>query len=182
MTMRKGRRSLKKTVGEGMVERAVPMGGKEVVTRTIPMRWVPVEGASTVDDLPKEDNKVKLINTMAEALIDGAVNPYGSVAVTAFQGNTYCFAASCSCCKIPMDKAKVYAPNEESGKDPRLCCDFCGSTFNVRTGDRLENAPERNSGLLGGMVKNLFSASPTVGLQTYDLGEQGGKILISVPK
>jgi len=162
--------------------RTVPMGGEEVVKRSTPMKWVPVEGAPTSKDLPKEENKVKLVNTMADALIDGAVNPYGSVAVTTFEGKTYCFSASCSCCKIPMNKAKIYSPNSESGKDPRVCCDFCGSTFNARTGARLENAPERSSGMLGGLVKGLFSASPTVGIDTYDLGEQDGKILISVPK
>mmetsp|Transcript_37414 Transcript_37414/g.87255 ORF Transcript_37414/g.87255 Transcript_37414/m.87255 type:complete len:217 (-) Transcript_37414:335-985(-) len=182
MTMRKGRPSLKKTVRAGISDRTVPMGGDEIVKRSTPIKWVSVEGAPSLDDLPKDENKVKLINTMADALIDGAVNPYGSVAVTTFQGKTYCFAASCSCCKIPMDKAKVYVPNEESGKDPRVCCDFCGSTFNARSGKRLENAPERSSGLLGGFVKGLFSASPTIGLNTYDLGEQNGKVVIAVPK
>mmetsp|Transcript_6333 Transcript_6333/g.13278 ORF Transcript_6333/g.13278 Transcript_6333/m.13278 type:complete len:218 (-) Transcript_6333:24-677(-) len=183
VTMRKGRPSLKKTINGGMSKsKPNPMGGKEIIERSRPMQWLPVAGLATIDDLPKEENKVTLINTMADVLMDAAVNPSGSVAVTTFEGNTFCFAASCAICKIPMDKAKIYLPTEESGKDVRVCCDFCGVTFNARTGKRLENAPERKAGLLGGLVKGLFNASPSVNLETYDLGEQDGKVMISVPK
>eukprot|EP00567_Pseudictyota_dubia_P006555 CAMPEP_0197442224 /NCGR_PEP_ID=MMETSP1175-20131217/8287_1 /TAXON_ID=1003142 /ORGANISM="Triceratium dubium, Strain CCMP147" /LENGTH=180 /DNA_ID=CAMNT_0042972653 /DNA_START=311 /DNA_END=853 /DNA_ORIENTATION=+ len=180
MTMRKGRKSLRKTVGGGMASSKPirPMGGDEVVARRT--NWVPVSGISSMADLPKDENKVKLVDTMADQLIDGAVNPTGAVSVVNYEGKTYCFASSCSSCKIPLTKAKVLPPNEETGgTDPRVSCDFCSATFNVRTGDRLEDAG--GSGILGGLVKGLMSAKEKEDLPTYDLGERDGKVLINLP-
>ena len=116
---------------------------------------------------------------MADQLIDGAVNPTGAVSVVNFKGNTYCFASSCPSCKVPLAKAKILDPTAETGSDPRVCCDFCSATFNVRTGDRVEDAG--GAGFLGGIVKGLMSAQEKVPLATYNLGEKGGKVLINLP-
>merc|ERR1712232_1195483 len=122
------------------------------------------------------------IDTMATELIDGATNPTGAVAVANYGDKTYCFSASCPSCKIPLVKAKVYPPNDETNNaDPRLSCDFCKATFNVKTGDRLAESAE-SSGIFGNVVKGLFSAQDSVPLQTYDLGEKDGKVLINLPK
>eukprot|EP00566_Odontella_aurita_P026522 CAMPEP_0113552820 /NCGR_PEP_ID=MMETSP0015_2-20120614/15274_1 /TAXON_ID=2838 /ORGANISM="Odontella" /LENGTH=180 /DNA_ID=CAMNT_0000453829 /DNA_START=248 /DNA_END=793 /DNA_ORIENTATION=- /assembly_acc=CAM_ASM_000160 len=180
MTMRKGRRSLRKTIGDGASSSKPirPMGGEEVVARRT--NWVPVSGISSMGDLPQEENKVKFVDTEADQLIDGAVNPTGAVSVVTYEGKTYCFASSCSSCKIPLTKAKVLPPNEETGgSDPRISCDFCSATYNVRTGERVEDVG--GSGLLGGLVKGLMSAKDKEALPTYDLGERDGKVLINLP-
>ena len=123
--------------------------------------------------------QVKFVDTQAPTLIDGAVNPTGAVSVVNFKGKTYCFASSCPSCKVPLAKAKVLDPTDETGSNPRVCCDFCSATFNVRTGDRVEDAG--GAGFLGGIVKGLMSAQEKVPLQTYDLGEKNGKVLINLP-
>lgn len=155
-----------------------PMGGEEVVARST--NWVPVSGISSMSDLPQDENKVKFVDTMADQLIDGAVNPTGAVSIINYEGKTYCFASSCSSCKIPLQKAKVLPPNEETGgSDPRISCDLCSATFNVRTGLRVEDS--KGAGLLGGIVKGLMNAKDKENLATYDLGERDGKVLINLP-
>merc|ERR1711906_94918 len=54
----------------------------------------------------------------------------------------------------------------ETGADPRLACDFCGSTYNMRTG-----APVKKE--KGKMLGFLFSKSEDKTLPVYGLGEQG---------
>ena len=172
------RKSLRKTVAAGNNSRGVkPMGGDmETGTKT---NWVPVEGMSSMKDLPQEENSVKLVDTHADQLINGATNPTGAVSVVNYSGKTYCFASSCSRCQIPLTKAKVLPPSDETGENPRISCDFCKATYNIRTGERVENAEK--PGLIGGVVTGLFSKSDEVPLPIYDLGEKSGQVLINLP-
>jgi len=144
--------------------------------------WLAVKGITSADDLPTETegNQIKLVDTYADVLMDGATNPNGAVCVLAYGGKTYCCAVNCSTCKIPLDKAEFYEPNDETDNvDPRLCCSFCKTTFNMRTGLRIE--PATSTGLVGGIVKGLFSASSSAPLKTYELGEKNGQIVINLP-
>lgn len=59
-------------------------------------------------------------------------------------------------------------------KDGRLQCDFCGATYNLRTGEPVE----KEGGKLLGF---LFSKSEKEKLPVYALGEKGGKVFISMP-
>lgn len=177
--MAKGRRSLRKTVKSGANARGVnPMGGEmETAKRT---NWVPVKGISSMKELPQEENKVKFVDTYADKLTEGATNPTGAVSVVNYEGKTYCFSSSCTSCKVPLTKAQVFPPNEETGNTvPRLSCDFCKATYNIRTGERVENAGK--PGLMGGVVSGLFGAQDKVPLPTYDLGEKSGQVLINLP-
>jgi len=176
----KGRRSLRKTLKSRGALEINPMGG-EMKTSTN-TNWVPVKGITSMDDLPKEENSVKVIDTMANELMDGATNPTGAVAVANYSKKTFCFSVSCPSCKIPLLKSKIYEPNEETRNvDPRITCDFCKATYNIRSGERLAESAE-STGLLGNMVKGLFSAQDSVPLRTYDLGEKDGSVLINLPK
>merc|ERR1719491_485559 len=175
--MAKGRKgSLRKNAG-GSNGKGPGMGGSKGLGKEMDMRssksanWVPVKGISSVNDLPTED-AIKLVDTNAEDLMDVGTNPNGAVCVVGFAGKTYCCAVSCPTCKIPMDKALVLPPNDETGDDPRMCCNFCKSTYNLRTGSRLENA--ESAGLVGGIVKGLFSSSDKDSMKTYELGEKKG--------
>jgi nitrite reductase/ring-hydroxylating ferredoxin subunit len=155
-----------------------PMGGEmEAAKRT---NWVPVKGISSMADLPQEENVVKFVDTEAEQLTNGATNPTGAVSVINYEGKTYCFSSSCVSCKAPLAKAKVCPPNDETGNSfPRLSCDFCKATYNIKTGERLENAEK--PGLIGGVVSGLFAAQENLPLPTYDLGEKSGQVLINLP-
>ena len=177
--MAKGRRSLRKTVAGGSSGSSVkPMGGEMASNKK--NNWVPVKGFSSMKDLPKDENVVTLVDTMADPLMNGATNPNGAVSVVNYDGKTYCFSSSCSSCKIPLTKAKVLPANEETDNvHPRLSCDFCKATYNVRTGERVADAGE--TGLMGGIVKGLFSAQEKAPLPIYDLGEKNGQVLINLP-
>ena len=172
MSMRKGRRSLKKTIGSGKVS---PMATESPASST---NWVQVQGISSMDDLPQGENEVKLVETMASQLIDPRTNPNGAVGVVNYEGATYCFAASCACCKIPMTKAVVLPATEETGNAPRISCDFCKTTYNLRTGEIVTEAEK--PGLMGGIVKGVFSASDKANLPVYALGDKGGQVVISL--
>eukprot|EP00560_Eucampia_antarctica_P001900 CAMPEP_0197833432 /NCGR_PEP_ID=MMETSP1437-20131217/19023_1 /TAXON_ID=49252 ORGANISM="Eucampia antarctica, Strain CCMP1452" /NCGR_SAMPLE_ID=MMETSP1437 /ASSEMBLY_ACC=CAM_ASM_001096 /LENGTH=204 /DNA_ID=CAMNT_0043437497 /DNA_START=77 /DNA_END=691 /DNA_ORIENTATION=- len=181
--MAKGRRSsLRKTIqgkssegGGGINQLGGPQSGAAKKTN-----WVPVSGISSMNDLPQEENSVKVVDTMAKVLTNIATNPTGAVSVVNFAGNTYCFSSSCPSCKFPMIKATVLPPNEETeDKNPRVTCDFCKATYNIKTGAVLkESSP---TGLVGGIVKGLFSAKEKEPLPTYDLGEKNGQVLINLP-
>ena len=81
--------------------------------------------------------------------------------------------------QIPFTKAKVLEPNDEtSNKDPRVACDLCKSTYNLKTGDKLAAAGA--SGLLGGLAKAVLSSQDTGNLDTYQLGEKNGKIMFTM--
>ena len=79
-------------------------------------KWSPVSGLSSVASLPKEPNAVQLIDTLVPALIDKQTNPTGAVSVVNFGETTYCFSSNCASCKIPLTKAKVLGPTEETGE------------------------------------------------------------------
>merc|ERR1712238_549576 len=124
--------------------------------------------------LPKDTNAVQLVDTNVPALMNKGTNPTGAVAIVNRDGNTYCFSSACAACKIPMTKAVVLDPTEETGTDARLACDFCGSTYNLRTG-----APvAKEKGKLFGF---LFNKSDDAPLPVYGLGEQKGKVFINIP-
>lgn len=75
-----------------------------------------------------------------------------------------------------MTKAKVLDPNgETNGDDARIQCDFCGATYNLKTGE-----PVQKEG--GKLLGFLFSKSDDVSLPVYGLGEQGGKVFINFHK
>ena len=168
LMMAKGRKSLRKTVkGASNARGVTPMADQDMGVKKT--NWVEVKGLTSMDDLPKEENTVKMVDTMADKLMNGATNPTGAIAVVNYEGKTYSFASGCACCQIPLAKARILAPNDETGNGaPRISCDFCKATYNARTGERLENAQE--AGLLGGIVSGLFSKSDKAPLPVYDLG------------
>lgn len=174
--MAKRRGGLKKEMGAGNSANVQSMSGGT----DSGARWVPVTGVASVADLPtQEEGKVGILETGAPALIDKAANPMGAVAVVRYGPNTYCTSISCASCKIPMTKARVLEPlPEETGKDPRIACDFCSATYNLRTGERVTTVPK--GGIMGGIVKGLFSAQDENPLPVYELGESKGKVVINV--
>jgi len=178
--MAKGRKgSLKRNVDDSSGMGASKGLGKGVAKKSgRTTNWVPVKGISSSADLPTENGAIKLIDTYADDIMDGATNPNGAVCVVNFGGKTYCSEVNCSTCKIPLNKALILAANDETGDDPRICCNFCKTTHNLRTGERLANA--ESAGLVGGIVKGLFSASDTAPLKTYELGEKNGQIVINL--
>lgn len=161
-------------------------GGKVGASSSTPMssgssggNWFPVSGIKSMKSLNLEEGKVQLVDTNVKAIVDGATNPTGAISVVQSGGKTFAASVGCSCCKIPLNKAKVLEPNEETdGADPRLACDFCGATYNIRTGKRVKAAG--SGGLLGGVVKGLFSKSDEEPLKVYALGEKNGKVFINL--
>lgn len=153
------------------------MNDKHVRTAPKKSNWI-ATSIPSLDSLPKEINTVKLVDTLVPSLIDPRTNPTGAVSIVNFQdenakgSTTYCFSASCACCKIPLTKGKVL-PAKESN-DARLQCDFCGATYNLRTGAQVE----KEGGKLFGF---LFSKSEAEKLPVYGLGEKGGKVFINIP-
>jgi nitrite reductase/ring-hydroxylating ferredoxin subunit len=177
MTMKRGRGSFQKEIGgsNDTGKQPKPMIGSPATSNK---QWVPVAGVKSVGDLPQQEGKVQLIDTMAQALINGATNPTGAVSVVKYGSNTYCFSSSCPSCKIPLAKAKILEPNDETNGAPRICCDFCSSTYNLKNGAKIAKA--ESSGLLGGIVSGLMSAQESVPLPVYELGERKGKVVINL--
>jgi nitrite reductase/ring-hydroxylating ferredoxin subunit len=128
--------------------------------------------------LPKDTNTVKVVDTMVPALTDKNTNPTGAVSIVNYKGDsdtiTYCFSVSCASCKIPLTKAKVLPPKESN--DARLACDFCGATYNLRSGVQVE---KEGGKLLGFLFNN--QSNNEAKLPVYALGEKGGKVFISMP-
>lgn len=129
----------------------------------------------SISELPKEKNKVNLVETDVPALVDGNTNPRGAVSVVNYEDTTYCFSAACSKCQVPMTKSSVLEPSDETGSDPRIQCDLCSTTYNMKTGEVVEKAG-------GKMLGFLFGAMEEKPLPTYALGEQSGKVYVSIPK
>jgi len=130
-------------------------------------------------DMDLQEAQVQLVDTNVKALVDGATNPTGAVSVVQYKGSTYCTSASCSTCKIPMNKAKILEPNDETeNTDPRMVCDFCAATYNLRTGKRLTSAG--GAGLMGGLMKGIFSKTEDDPIPVYALGEKNGKVVINL--
>lgn len=179
MTMKRqrGRGSFQKEIGGGGNKNVQSMSGGGDDSSSA-KRWVPVSGLQSTDDLPSIEGKVALVDTMAPKLVDSVTNPTGTVAVVKYGPNTYCTSISCASCKIPMTKARVLEPNEETNGDPRMACDFCSATYNLRTGQRVTSVAK--GGLMGGIVKGLFSKQDDNPLPVYELGESKGKVVINL--
>jgi nitrite reductase/ring-hydroxylating ferredoxin subunit len=177
MTMKRGRGSFREEDGGGKQNFQSVSG--DVGSSSSSKRWVPVAGLKSAKDLSTiEQGKVTLVDTMAPALMDRGTNPTGAVSVIRYEQNTYCASSSCASCKIPLTKAKVLEPTDETGNDPRLACDFCSATYNLRTGERVTNV--QPSGILGGIAKVLLSAQESAPLPVYELGEAKGKVVINL--
>jgi nitrite reductase/ring-hydroxylating ferredoxin subunit len=134
----------------------------------------------SVKNLPQEEGVVGLVDTKAFLLVDKGTNPTGAVSVMKYGPETFCFSVSCPSCKIPLTKAKPLPPNEETNnKAPRLACDFCKATFNLKTGEQV--MAQAGRGIFGGLAKAVLSAqndqSP---LPVYKLAEKNGKILFNM--
>lgn len=181
LMMAKNRKSLRKTLQNDANSRGIKPMNKEsdLSSSKKKSNWVPVQGVSSLADLPNEQGSVKLVDTMAEQLMNSATNPTGAVSIVNYNGKTYCFSSSCARCQIPLTKASVLEPTAETGTDPRLSCDFCKATFNIRTGEMVQDSSK--AGLLGGIVTTLFSKTEKVPLKIYDLGEKNGSVLINLP-
>jgi len=133
----------------------------------------------SVKELPKEEGKVALIETGAFLLVNKQTNPGGAAGTVKYGGNVFCFEANCPQCKVPMTKAKVLPPNDETdNKAPRLSCDLCKSTYNLKTGQKLEASEA--AGFLGGIAKAVLNSQDSGDMDTYQLGEKNGKIMFTM--
>lgn len=133
----------------------------------------------SVKELPTEEGKVSIIETGAFLLVNKQTNPGGAASTVKYGGQTYCFQANCPQCQVPMTKAKVLPPNDETdNKAPRVSCDLCKSTYNMKTGDKVEAA--ETAGFLGGMAKAVLGSEDKGNLATYQLGEKNGKIMFTM--
>jgi len=182
MTMARGKGNLKKSFGVGDSQRGKP---KSLVTKDQDVaasggEWIAVSGIKSMSEMPKAEGTVSVVETMAYALKDPRTNPNGAVSVVNYKGRTYCFAIACPSCKIPLTKASVLDPSDESNNDPRISCDFCSATFNARTGKVLATEKSTKKNLLAGVVSSLMSSKDEEELPTYELGEKNGKVLIKI--
>jgi len=133
----------------------------------------------SVKELPTEEGKVAIIETGAFLLVNKQTNPGGAASTVKYGGETYCFQASCPQCQVPLTKAKVLPPNGETdNKAPRVSCDLCKSTYNMKTGEKLEAA--ETAGFFGGMAKAVLGSNDKGNLATYQLGEKNGKIMFTM--
>jgi nitrite reductase/ring-hydroxylating ferredoxin subunit len=142
------------------------------------INWCPVPAGQR---LPVDEGVVTLMDTQLTTLKNGATNPTGAVAVIKYAGQTYCFSSACPSCKIPLVKAKMH-PGDTSAdaenKAPRLACDFCKSTFNLKSG-KVVPAVEQG-GFFGSIVKSVMASQASGPLPIYKLGEKNNKLLICV--
>lgn len=184
--MRRGRGSLGKEFGggasaEGMGSNASGMSGGNSGgagnSGASGVNWIPIQVSAK--SLPAEENKVGLIDTNLPTMKNGQTNPTGAVSVIKYNEQTYCFAVNCPSCKIPLTKAQCVPGTPESSNQPRIVCDLCKATYNVKTGLKLQSAVS-NAGLVGGIAKAVFSAKESGPLPVYKLGEKGGKLLIAL--
>jgi nitrite reductase/ring-hydroxylating ferredoxin subunit len=76
-----------------------------------------------------------------------------------------------------MVKAECLAPSEETGDAPRVACDFCKATFNLKTGAPVK--AQQSAGFFGGIAKAVLSAQDSTPLPVYSLAEKNGKILFA---
>jgi nitrite reductase/ring-hydroxylating ferredoxin subunit len=181
MTMKRGKGSFRELDGPTPASPSSSAGGGGLgsVGGSSSTNWIIVPKIS-VKDLPKEEGIVSLINTQALKLVDKGTNPTGAVSVIKYGADTYCFSVQCPSCKIPLTKAKALPPSEETGKAPRLACDFCKATFNLKTGEKVKAI--EGSGILGNIAKAVLQSKETGPLPIYKLGEKSGKILFSTDK
>jgi len=177
--MKRGRGSFKKEVGgsdtSGKKNKNVGGGMGSATTSTTSINWCPMP-----DDqkLPEQPGKVGLLDTNLPTMKSAATNPTGAVGVVTYEEQTYCFSSSCPSCQIPLTKAKVLPASEESDGGPRLVCDFCKATYNLKDGSKL--AAAESGGLFGGVVKSVFASQTSGPLPLYKLGERNGKLVVAV--
>lgn len=171
LTMKRGRGSFQREAGMGKPAKSL---GGESEESTKSLNWIPLPKENK---LPQQENEIIPLDTNLVTLKNAATNPTGAVAVAKYDEQYYCFSVACPSCKIPLTKAKIVPANEESGKAPRLVCDFCKATYNVKTGEKLQAA--ESGGLFGGVVKSIFASKDSGTLPTYKLGEKNGQLLIS---
>jgi nitrite reductase/ring-hydroxylating ferredoxin subunit len=146
------------------------------------INWIPI--AASVKELPSEPNTVGIIDTNLPTMKVSNTNPTGAVSVLKYEDETYCFAVNCPSCQIPLTKAKAFEPSLANDgitmTGPRLVCDLCKATYDLKTGSKQNSAAE-NPGFLGSIVKTVFAANNNAGdLKTYKLGERNGKLLIAI--
>lgn len=178
--MKRGRGSFKKELGSpGSSSGPAGIASSDSGTGTSTGRkWIQVP-KSSVKDLPQQEGTVSLLDTQALRLVDKSTNPTGAVGVMKYDSATYCFSASCPSCKIPLTKAKALPPNDETNNAaPRIACDFCKSTYNLKTGEKLKS--QQGGGIFGGIAKAVMSTQESGPLPIYQLGEKNGKILFSM--
>ncbi|GMI25890.1 hypothetical protein TeGR_g948 [Tetraparma gracilis] len=129
--------------------------------------------------LPAEDGAVALLETMAPPLINAGTNPNGAIAVARFAGKLFAFQSGCETCQFPFKKAKLLPAAEDSGEDPRLACDFCGCTYNLRTG-----APLKDAGVSGNVMGKMVRSTNTKGrsgVRVFELAEDDkGRVLLKL--
>jgi nitrite reductase/ring-hydroxylating ferredoxin subunit len=175
MTMKRGRGSFNKEIGGGSMPSSPSSSSGGGLSGGV--NWIQTK--NKVQDLPQEEGKIGLIETGAFLLVDKATNPNGAVSVVKYGPETYCFSVNCPKCKIPMMKAKTLPPNDETqNKAPRIACDFCKSTFNLKTGAPLQ--AQEAAGILGSIAKAVMSAQDATPLPVYTLAEKNGKVLFSM--
>ena len=160
LDVRRGRRSLQEEVGDasGVASDSnskSSSGGGTKVRRDI--NWCPMPKGQT---LPKEINKVGLLDTNLPTLKNSATNPTGAVSVLkADNSQIYCFSSACPSCQIPLTKAKVERATDTTAPHPRLVCDFCKATYSLKDGALLQGDDAvQSGGLFSGVVKNVFAA------------------------
>lgn len=177
LSMAKGGRGGLSVSGDGKSKLSKPKSltgsGSEGGAAAAGGEWTPTSIPS-ISSLPKEKNVVKLVDTNVPALIDRNTNPTGAVSVVNYEDKTYCVSSSCGSCQIPLTKAKVLDGNDETGGEARLQCDFCGATYDLRTG-----SPVQKEG--GKLLGFLFSKNEKASLPVYGLGERGGKVFLKLP-
>jgi len=133
----------------------------------------------SVKELPTEEGEIKLIETGAFLLVNKQTNPGGAAATVKYGGEMYCFDANCPQCKIPLTKSKILAPNDETkNKAPRISCDLCKYTYNLKSGEQLDAAEA--TGLFGGIAKSILGSQEGGDLSTYELGEKNGRIMFTM--
>eukprot|EP00547_Thalassionema_nitzschioides_P000934 CAMPEP_0194205000 /NCGR_PEP_ID=MMETSP0156-20130528/4369_1 /TAXON_ID=33649 /ORGANISM="Thalassionema nitzschioides, Strain L26-B" /LENGTH=180 /DNA_ID=CAMNT_0038931149 /DNA_START=180 /DNA_END=722 /DNA_ORIENTATION=- len=139
-------------------------------------KWYPVEGVKSIEDLDLAEGKITVVPTKIDALTQ-FTNPEGAISVVKYGSSVYCMSVGCASCEIPLDKAEVLEPSEETGNEPRLSCSFCQATYNLRTGERVTSAGK--GGLMSGMMKGLFSKQESKPLPVYALGEKKGQVFLN---
>lgn len=78
-----------------------------------------------------------------------------------------------------MTKAYGLPPNEETNNSaPRVACEFCQSTYNLKTGEKLKS--QETKGIFGGLAKAVLGSQESGPMPIYQLGEKNGKIMFSM--
>jgi nitrite reductase/ring-hydroxylating ferredoxin subunit len=177
---KRGRGSFQNESGMSIPNPEGKSGGIGNAANDSGINWCPVPPGQK---LPEKEGVVTLMDTMLTTLKNGATNPTGAVGVVKYAGQTYCFSSACPSCKIPLVKAKVFPGDVDAAaenKAPRLACDFCKSTYNLKSGNKV--AAVETGGFFGNIVKSVMQSQATGGLPIYKLGEKNGKLLICVDR